>query len=380
MGKQKQPSREEILTGLKEHAVELRRLGTEIAMLNKTFELKKRELHKLEGLILEKQARISLSREEKRELHTLATSFHVTLDSNYGKWLEVHSQLKAIGMEDIDCFFDHPQNLQVTIFYKDRPSVTVDLVDSVRKDANNIGHPLVVMALKRYAKHLSPPGKSASKQSMMLDVPERMKPEVARSNIDRIVRALMAGVGANQPTPLEETYLSVMTFVRRFPPGYFEALWSILHEASVKNAIRGGTKIARVKRKLLDEYPEFDHTPTINYLQSVFSNNTTVKLPKRGGGEALRNAILGWKYGVEPKSAKEYLSKAQRWLDDLAGNGNSSSSAKTPIGFSDKEIDKMTEESMFNLLGVSKIPPYEDISTLVKVTPPSSADAESNNS
>lgn len=367
---QGQSSRDELLAGLKKHAVELRRLGIEIATLNKALELKKRALHQLQGLMLDKQARISLSQEEKRELLTLATSYDVTSAPSYDKWLEFDLQLQAVGTEDVDCFFDQPQNLQVTILYKDRPSLTVDLVDSVRKDPNNIGHPLVVMALRRYAKHLSPTGKSASKRKAAPDVPERMKPEVAKNNIDRIIRALIAGVGANQPIPLEETYLSVMTFVRKFPPDYFEMLWSILREASVKDALRGGTKIARVKRKLLDKYPDFDHSLTLSYLQSVFNGKAAMKLPKRGGGEALRNAFLGWKYAVEPKSAKEYLSKGQRWLDALVSKGNPASSAEKPIGFSDKEIDEITVEAMFNLLGVAKIPPYESISTLVTVKTP----------
>jgi hypothetical protein len=375
--RQEQASRDEILTGLKEHAIELKHLVAEILLLEKMLDLKKRKLHKLQGSILGKQAGISLSQEEKRELYNLATSYDAARTADYGRRLEALAQLQEVKAEDVTCFFDYPQNLQVTIFYNDRPSVTVDLVDSVRKDPNNIGHPLVVMALRRYAKHISPLPKSASRRKAAPSISERMKPEVAKNNIDRIFRALMISVGTSQPIPLEDTYLSVMTLVRKFPQDYFETLWRFLHESSVKNAKRGGTKVELVKRQLMDKYPEFDHELTIDYLQNVFLDGAKVKLPKRGGGDALRNALVGWKYDIEPKSAKEYLSKAQRWLGALASNNKASSKSESPDGSSDKkplfseeEIDELTKENMFRLFGVTDIQPYEDISTLVKVSRP----------
>ena len=376
MEEQEQTSRDEILVGLKKHMLELRQLGVEISTIEKALDQKNRELHKLTGSVLDKQARISLSREERRELSNLATSYDATRNTDYGIWLEVLSQLKTVEVEDATCFFDHPQNLQVTISYSDRPSVTIDLVDSVRKDPNNIGHPLVVMALRRYAKLTSTPSRSASRQKKPVEGLERMKPEVAKNNIDRIFKALIASVGANQPIPLEETYISVIAFVRKFPEDYFETLWTILQESSVKNALRVGTKIERIKRKLLDRYPDFDHEPTISYLQSAFADGSKVKLPKRGGGDALRNAIVGWKYAVEPKTAKEYISKGQRWISDLASKANPTPNSENSNGlskkalFSDEEIDEMSKEAMLRLLGMADIRAYEDISRLVKVEYP----------
>ncbi|MDQ3820881.1 MAG: hypothetical protein M3362_24790, partial [Acidobacteriota bacterium] len=254
-----------------------------------------------------------------------------------------------------------------------------------RKDPNNIGHPLVVMALRRYAKHITPLTKSASRRQTAPALNEKMKPEVAKNNIDRIVRALMLSVGTSQPIPLEETYLSAITFVRRFPEDYFKTLWKILHEPSVKNVMRVGTKIELIKQKLVGKYPDFNHELTLDYLQNAFLDGTKVKLPQRGGGDALRNAIVGWKFGVEAKSAKEYLSKGQRWLGTLFGNDNSSSNSENTDGssdkklFSDEEIDELIKETMFRLQGVDNIRPYEDISTLVKVSRPSSPNTESSN-
>jgi hypothetical protein len=383
MNEQEQASRDEILIGLKEHAVELQQLVAEILLLEKMLDLNKRKLHKLKGSMLSKQAGISLSQEEKSELYNLATSYYAASKADYGRRLKILAQLQKVKVEDVTCFFDHPQNLQVTIFYNGQPSVTVDLVDSVREDPNNIGHPLVVMALRRYAKHITPPTKPASRRKVAPDISERMKPEVAKNNLDRIFRALVLSVGTSQPIPLEEIYLSVMSFVRRFPPDYFETLWRVLHESSVKDAKRVGTKIELIKRKLTGRYPDFDHALTIDYLQNAFPDGATVKLPKRGGGDALRNAILGWKYDVEPKSAKEYLSKAQRWLGTLIGKNKPSSSSEAPDGslgkqlFSEEEIDEMTKETMFKLLSVADIRPYEDILTLVEVSLPPSPNSES---
>lgn len=116
---------------------------------------------------------------------------------------------------------------------------------------------------------------------------------------------------------------------------------------------------------------------------NAFLDGAKVKLPQRGGGDALRNAIVGWKFDIEAKSAKEYLSKGQRWLGTLFGNNDPSSSSEAPDGssekklFSEEEIDELTKETMFKLLGIADIRPYEDISTLVEVARPPSPKTES---
>ena len=359
--------RDEVITDLRKDAVNLARLGAKVALLERELDLKKRELHQLSVSIHEKQERISATPAEKKDLGALLRhedthreAFSLSL---LQRWEEVDKEKSELGCEDVTCFFDHPASLQVTIHHTDQPSETIDLIESIKASPRNIGHPLVVEAITRYCLILAKPSRKSGEGSKD-PLEGTMTANVARDNLDRIFRALIVG-SEMRKKPIEKHMFSLLSLGNENNSEYFASVWNILQEPQVKTALRGGTKLARVKQRLLYLYPERDHDPTLEYLEQVFSDK--VSLPTRGGGEALRNSFLGWKFNIKPKSAKVYLSQALR---ELRGMSESLPADYDPFNsIKQKDIDGIVEDFLFSSLGMKSLKPYQDLSKLVKVTP-----------
>ncbi len=71
--------------------------------------------------------------------------------------------------------------------------------------------------------------------------------------------------------------------------------------------------LSRLKKKLDEEgvFQLDEHLPIISFLKSVLikKDSHITSIPAKGGGAALRNAYLAWRFGIEVKTAKEYVSR-----------------------------------------------------------------------
>lgn len=356
-----------IIDELKEDAVRLLRLAAEVKLLERKLDLKQRALHKLTGSMLNKQKEAALDDVGKREMGTFVKQPEIELkaigNSLLNELSEIDAELKAIGVEDATCFFDSPQNLQVTILYEGQPSVTVDLIKSVRGNVRNIGHPLIVEAIRRYVLVISRGSSRPPRRNLLSDTDQQMKPSTAMANLNRLFRAVVAGAEPSTGKMERQNYFDLLFAAQRLPIDYFETLWKFLHDPAVKKLRRGGTKIEFVKRRLLERYPGRDHQDVLEYLRSVLKDKPESKLPRRGGGEALQNAFLGWQRKISPKTAKEYISKGQRFFRDSLPSGYD---LKKLFDLSEDESDGIVNDFVFTNLGIKHMKPYEDISTLEK--------------
>lgn len=356
-----------IIDELKEDAVRLLRLTAEVKLLERKLDLKQRALHKLTGSMLNKQKKAALDDAGKRELGVFVEQPEIELEAIGSPLLnelsETDAELKAIGVEDATCFFDSPQNLQVTILYEGQPTVTVDLIKSVRANVRNIGHPLVVEAIRRYVLVISRASSRPARQNLVSDTDHKMKPSIAKANLARLFRAVVAGAEPATGKTERQNYFDFLFAAQRLPVDYFDTLWDFLHDPAVKKLRRGGTKIEFIKRRLLARYPGRDHQDVLEYLRSVLKDKPESKLPRRGGGEALQNAFLGWQHRVSPKTAKEYISKGQRFFRDSLPPGYD---LKKLFDFSEDVTDGIVNDFLFTNLGIKPMKPYEDISTLEK--------------
>ena len=367
MEEQETAEKPRIIVELKMDAAEVIRLTAEVNLLERKIDLLKREIHKLTGSMLNKQEKARLNDEEKRELGVFVRQPEINRQvsqSLISEAIEIDSRLKVIGIENATCFFDNPQNLQVTVTYPSQPGVTIDLIKSIRADVRNIGHPLVVEAIRRYLLVITRASSRQARQNPSSDTSQRMKPSIAKANLDRLFRAVVASAEPATGKTERQNYYDFLFASNRLSADYFETLWGILHDPAIKKLRRGGTKLESIKRRLLEHYPERDHQDVLEYLGSVLSDKPEGKLPKRGGGEALQNAFLGWKHKISPKTAKEYVSKGQRSLRDSLPPDYD---YRKLFDFSADETDGIVEDFLLTYLGIKDIKPYEDLSKLVKV-------------
>jgi hypothetical protein len=345
----------EVLNELREDAAKASSLAYDIALLQGMLDMKQRQLSALFREIDSKQDAASIKDAEKRQLGELLRDMVLKAPipprDEYAEMICFQDAVEKGEIpecQDALVYFDQPKDLQVTACYGDGSRVVVNIIKSLEAEPANIGHPLVTLVLRRYAKLLLHPNEEARRLGI--------------TNLQRIVKTIISVTAderrrrdrlvADYNFALEEAEL---------PHDYFETVWRILHETDVITGRTPSTRCGLIKAKLTRLYPDFDHQKVLDFLR--LKEN---ELPRRGGGAALKNAFFGDNRGTTSASVS---TRRSRFLTPLL--------EKLQPLFEGRSADEqellvhqVVEKSRNDLsLGPERMPPYQELTGLVTEHP-----------
>lgn len=305
------------------------RLTLEVNFLEAELDLKRRQLQRL----IPKE----ISEDEIRSLCDPELSINADLVALVCRAEEVKQVIASKFSDPVTCHYDHPKNLLVTVHYPNRPSVTIDVLKSLRANPNNLHNPLIAGAIAHYARMA------------------RRQTESARTNLERITKAL----GHGKPLRSEGSLLGVEVsiYLNALPEKYFDSLWRILiSNEAVDLKTDERQWFNHIQTQIQSEYPEVEHAKILDFLR-----DSSEMIPPHCGGNpagAFKNAILHSVLSLDPASVKTMRSSNP--LYRLRDNP-----------FSENEWDQMADEYIRTLIAdlskTSTVKPYEDLSNLVKV-------------
>jgi len=315
------------------------RLDMEIALLEAQLELKRLQSHRLMPL---RVIDIDIDSITSPELSCNAELVALVAQAD-----EIRQHIAVEFPYPATCHYDHPEQLQITIHYPDRPSVTIDILKSLRVDPSNIAQPQIAGAIAHYARTARTIGNQA---------------ELARKNLERVLRALMH---KNRPREMERiSAIATSMYLNNLPDDYFDSLWEILKsneamdlEANIMNDERKKRAwLNYVKAGIESKYPDVDHIKILAFLRRYPSS-----IPRHCGGNAagaFKTAILSCKLNLEFDSVKTVRSANPFFR-----------MSQNPL--SETEWKKLVDDSIHtlrtDLTKMSVIQPYEDLSNLVFV-------------
>jgi hypothetical protein len=250
--------------------------------------------------------------------------------------LDVQGVTPFTSLEDLDAYskqtaislsFDQPNNLQVMVT-NDARTVVVDIMESLRRDPCNIGHPIIARAVARYALAVRFSRQTAHSQKhreLVRDGLQKLTPdqqkareptkahqlskEQATANLSRVFEALVYDA---RPSLTEALMIIAGAVADNYPPTYFAELSDILSQPEIARIRRSDLRVERIERRLNELFSDADHSTVLRFLRDIFNHDCDLLLPKRSGGiagAALQNTFVAWMAGSDPNTVKTYRSR-----------------------------------------------------------------------
>lgn len=261
--------------------------------------------------------------------------------------------------------YDKP-NVKVSYPSNNRPAVVIDIAKSVRRDPNNIGHPLIVAAIARYTdrletRSLKPRRGQKKRVQEDSDAPSfihTLTYEQAEERLNRIFAELIAGVKKRSRRLVKnankfDRYSCIAS--PDFDDDYFLKLSAILKENEVKRLEKLPTSWkSSIKTRLKASMPDQDHQRVLDFLSGG-------KLPRKRTAPALRNAFSASELGVSSASLRRYRSEQQSFFRRLFAG---SPPDYDVFDFLDKKsIATEAANKLMLHLGIGKIDAFIDVDT-----------------
>lgn len=273
--------------------------------------------------------------------------------------------------EPADVFFDfsafEKPNVAVSYPSENQPSVVIDIIKSVQRDPKNIGNPLIVAAIERYADRLA--SASAAKGPRHHLNSQEMPDETANlhgltpQQAERRLKRIFEQVTTTAKSRARRSAKNLSKWERclelanpSFGDEYFVSLSGILREKEVKRSEKLSTTWrSKVAIRLHKSMPEIDHKPILDFLAEG-------RLPRHRTAAALRNGFLASKFKIEPSSLRKYRSADLNYLRSLSEGLPQDYDLSDLIG--DEANEKLSNEAMDRFLlnlGVGKIDTYVNV-------------------
>jgi hypothetical protein len=305
------------------------RLQLEVDVLEAEIDLKRRQLH-----------RLILTNVTEGEIQSMCDPdlpLNSDLLSLVARGEEVRRVIASEFGDTVTCHYDHPKDLQITIHYPDGPSVTYDVLESLKVDPSSIGNPTIAGTIAHYARQARRGVKSA------------------RTNLELVLNALLHKRRLKEEDPLLGIATSI--YLNALPEKYFDSLWKILRSnEAVDLKTHESQWLNHIQKRVQSDYPEVDHAKVLDFLRDY-----PELIPRHCGGHpagAFKNAILRSTLSNEPDSVRTIRSTNP--LYRLSHNP-----------FSETEWEQMSTEYIntlsTDLKKMSNVRPYEDLSKLVVV-------------
>lgn len=209
---------------------------------------------------------------------------------------------------------------RAVISYPDGTKESIDIIASVRSNAVSIGHPAVLLAIRRWEYvvryYLNLAGKPAAYlRTYRRDFPFEEIHKIAIAHLERLGDALVEGAKGRALTKegLVTLFLSKLGIDTNYT--YLLEAWRLLGEGEIKNARRFDTKIQRVRKRLgeIDPYSIGSHRetlikPVVDFLSSSSGRKWLVK---RRTQRAIKNDFDAWRLGLKKITLRKYRSKGK---------------------------------------------------------------------
>lgn len=193
---------------------------------------------------------------------------------------------------------------------------TIDVIRSIELDPSNIGEPLVVMTIVECTDAIEK--KRGHRTLFCLDQ------RTGKEWLGRIFKALLSG--ADKRGKELKRHGDALDLIVDMDDKYFESLRSALED---QPPLEDGNHPA-VKSILVimnSQYPDEQYREKnlelggfLNELISPSDDyaDDPLGIPRKGGGAALRNLFLRWKYRQEHGTVKDRVSDAKRYMQKFA--------------------------------------------------------------
>ncbi|MGA9771045.1 MAG: hypothetical protein WBV94_18570 [Blastocatellia bacterium] len=203
------------------------------------------------------------------------------------------------------------------ILYPDGTKEGIDIIASVRNNAVSIGHPAILLAIRRweyivrYYRNLI--GKPAAYlRTYRPDLPFEEIHQIAINHLEHLVGALIDGVKRRALPKERLVTLFLAELGIDINHTYLLEAWRLLGESEIKSAQRNDTKIQRIRKRLseidpysLRGYREGLIKPVINFLNSPSGKKW---LFKRRTKSAMINDFDAWRLGLNKDTLRKYRS------------------------------------------------------------------------
>ena len=209
---------------------------------------------------------------------------------------------------------------RVVISYPDGTKESIDIIASVRNNAVSIGHPAILLAIRRweyivrYYRNLT--GKPAKYlRNYRPDVPFDNINQIAVDHLERLVDALVDGVKGRALTKerLVTLFLTKLGLDTNYT--YLLEAWRLLGKDEIKNANRESTQFMRLRKGLneIDPYSLKERRkslidPVVDFLSSPQGRKWLVK---RKTKSAMINDFDAWRLGLTKSTLRKYRSKGK---------------------------------------------------------------------
>ncbi len=264
---------------------------------------------------------------------------------------KTYKELEDIKDWKLKINFDQPKLLNIWVSYTNGHSKVIDIVKSIEKNYENIGHPLILKAIGHYrsvlaSRKLANIRKNNTPKTPLLS----LNPERALDCLNKINNVLIQVPKLSS----DDQFLKLLAIVNRddYDAEYFQKIVELLNSKSVKNYRTPSNKIMYLRLGLEREFPSLEHEEIFSWLSDRLKNKN---LPKRLDGNTLKNDFWAWKWNVKPASAKSELSrllKTQKNFEDFI--------------IKEEDFETMSDELIFNLTGYIIMPGHLDLSGLVE--------------
>src|ERR1044072_3218262 len=318
---------------------------TKSAILNRTMITIRSLLEDFGVKELSQETRDNLGKQLQKRANGLKLSDLLKSSLN-----QVREDQKGVNEWSLDINFDTPQLLKISISFPDNKSKVVDILKSVQIDVTNLGHPLILRAIRRYKQvsEMRLPRKekvSLDKQNMgqlssdqatfcLEEIAKIIKPSKAK------LRKLYSPTGMLSANRLSVTY----------DLDFFEKVSVFLKSRSVVHSRTVSNKLMHIKIALQQAFPELRLEDSISWLSDRLHAS---KFPRRNTPNVLRNDYYAWKWGVRVGTAKSYFTAFNKENESFYFQS------------ADKKIEESLDDTFFNILGHIEQPFYDDISSLV---------------
>lgn len=326
--------------------------SAELAVAEAEVKLKKTKINRMVLKIekfLDNYLVRDFDKDDKEKIRVLLTQNPSYADlSNHlkARYYGIFKEHQEIDDWKANVFFDFPALLFIQVSFPDGKSKCIDIIKSIKEDVNNIGHPLILKAIKRYKNiaKLAKPSKDNKKISKERKFP--VNSDQAHYCLNEIAKALTPEVHRVKFEP----YLIINS--PYYDRDIFYEVKKLLRSNSVKNSRTISNKIMYIRIGLRREQRELDCGEIVAWLKARLNNND---LPRRCDENTLRNDFWAWKWNVKRETAKIYLSKIRKIFNSIQG-----------ITFDEKEIEKYINDELSGVFGIDEMPGHQTLSGLVE--------------
>jgi len=203
------------------------------------------------------------------------------------------------------------QQPSVIIVYPDGTLESFDIIESVRQNAASIGHPFILIAIRRweqvirYYRSVS----DATFQKPFLDNDDFYT--IARRHLAEIAKALLNGAEERAVKKEDAIAVCMQGWLRGFDYYILKKAWNLLAEQDIKRIRSLEKKLSTLEKRLRTDSPMMP-----SYVESVVSfiksEAGQIFLTKRKSWQVVRSEFDSWSFGLSKSTLRTYRSKAKQ--------------------------------------------------------------------